>query len=143
MTLTSGQAAALSAAATLDPGPSFGRWRAILDSAGAVVGAALGLVPHVLHHVGLLAGAALVTGASGNALLFAIGLVFSIPLLQRLYRRFLSWWAPTIAVAVFSGLFTLSALVVGPAIAGESSSGDQPPAPTQTRAQDHGNHHTG
>lgn len=119
------------------------RWKAVRDTAGAVIGTVLGIAPHVLHHIGLLAGAALITGASGNALFYAIGLVFSVPMLHRLYRRFRTPWAPAIAVAVFTGLFSLSAFVVGPAISGTedapppSSSGDPSPSPTS----DHEVHH--
>lgn len=95
---------------------SRSRGKAIRDTVGAAVGTALGIVPHVLHHIGLLAGAALITGASGNALLYAVGLLFSVPMLRRLHRRFRTPWAPTIAVVVFTGLFSLSAFVIGPAI---------------------------
>jgi hypothetical protein len=101
------------------------RLRAIRDGAGAVLGTILGIAPHVLHHLSLLAGAALITGASGNALFYVIGLALSIPMLRRVYRRFRTLWAPVIAVAVFTGLFSLSAFVVGPAI-----SGTDDPAPT-------------
>jgi hypothetical protein len=101
------------------------RWKATRDAVGAAVGTVLGIVPHVLHHVGLLAGAALITGATGNALLYAVGLLFSVPMLRRLYRRFRTWWAPAIAVAVFTGLFSLSAFVIGPAISGADD--ERPP----------------
>lgn len=116
------------------------RWRAIRDTVGAVVGAVLGLVPHVMHHVGLLAGAAVVTGAAGNALLFGVGLVFSVPLLLRLYRRFRTWHAPAIAVAVFATLFSLSAFVIGPAISGGTTE-PAPASPAQVQDEDHAGHH--
>lgn len=80
----------------------------------------------MLHHVGLIAGAAFVTGASGNALFFLIGLVFSIPLLRRLYRRFRTWRAPAIAIAVFAAVFSFSAFVIGPAISGDPDPSDTP-----------------
>src|SRR5918995_1043511 len=44
-------------------------WGAVL----AIWGGFVGLLPHVLHHVGPLAGAALLAGASGRALFAAIG----------------------------------------------------------------------
>jgi hypothetical protein len=109
--------------------PGTRTWRSMRDTAGAVIGAALGIAPHVLHHVGLLAGAALVTGATGNVLFYAIGLLFSVPMLRRIHRHFRSWWAPAIAVAVFTGLFSLSAFVIGPTISG-SDEAPPPPAPT-------------
>lgn len=118
-----------------------GQLRKIRDAVGAAVGAILGLVPHVLHHVGLLAGAALVTGAAGNALFFVVGLLFSVPLLRRLYRRFQTWRAPAIAVVVFAALFSLSAFVVGPAIAGETSGQSAPPAPSPAPTLTHSQHH--
>ena len=118
-----------------------GRLASIRDSIGAFFGALLGLAPHVLHHVGLLAGAALITGATGNALFFLVGLVFSIPMLRRLHRRFRTWKAPALAVVVFAAMFSLSAFVIGPAITGDSSSTD--PQPSQTPTEDHSSHHGG
>ncbi len=94
-------------------------WSAVLAAWGAVTGAA----PHVLHHVGPLAGAAVLAGAGGRLLFFAIGLVASIPLLLRLYRRFRTWLAPATAVAVFAAMFTLSTLVIAPLITGSGSDG--------------------
>jgi hypothetical protein len=45
----------------------------------AVVGGIMGLLPHLLHHVGLLGGAVLVTGATGNVVFAVLGLVLSLP----------------------------------------------------------------
>lgn len=118
-----------------------GRWTTIRDTAGAVVGTVLGIAPHVLHHIGLLAGAALITGASGNAIFYVAGLALSIPMLRRLYRHFSSWWAPALAVVAFTGLFSLSAFVIGPAISGTddapapSSPGE--PSPSPSHSHDH------
>jgi hypothetical protein len=120
-----------------------GRLATIRDTLGAVVGGLLGLAPHVLHHVGLIAGAALITGVAGNALFFAAGLVLSIPLLRRLHRTFKTWRAPTIAIAVFAAVFSLSAYVIGPAIAdNRTGPEDQPPPPSQTPTEDHDRHHS-
>ena len=92
-------------------------WGAVL----AVWGGFIGLLPHVLHHVGPLAGAALLAGVTGRALFAAIGFVAAIPFLRRLYRRFQTWRAPAIALAVFVAMFSVSSFVIGPAIAGEDS----------------------
>ena len=115
-------------------------WNAVRDMAGAAVGTVLGMAPHVLHHVGLLAGTALVTGASGNALFYVVGLLMSVPMLRRIYRRFRTPWAPAIAVVIFTGLFAISAFLIGPAISGDadipapsdppSSPADPGPVPT-------------
>lgn len=118
-----------------------GTWRTVRDGAGGVLGAVLGIAPHVLHHIGLLAGAALITGASGNAIFFILGLVLSIPMLRRLYRHFSSWWAPVLAMVAFTLLFSLSAFVIGPAISGTDNSPVAPnpsePSPSPTHNHDH------
>lgn len=120
-----------------------GRLAAIWDTVCAVIGAVMGLVPHVLHHIGLIAGAALVTGGGGNMLFFALGLALSFPLLRRLYRKFHTWRAPAIAIALFAAMFSLSAFVIGPAITGDSSPAKAPTAPSQTPAEGHSDHHGG
>jgi hypothetical protein len=104
------------------PGRRFAArlWSGVL----AAWGGFMGLLPHVLHHVGPLAGAALLAGASGRVLFAAIGFAAAIPFLRRLYRRFKTWRAPVIALAVFAAMFSLSSFVIGPAI-----SGDEEPAP--------------
>lgn len=95
-------------------------------SVRAGLGALLGLLPHVMHHIGLIAGAALLTGVGGSAALYAVGLVFSIPLLRRLKNRYRTWAAPAIGVAVFTALFALSALVIGPALTGAAPASPKP-----------------
>jgi hypothetical protein len=102
-------------------------------------GAFIGVLPHVLHHVGPLAGAALLAGAGGTALFFAIGIVASIPFLLRLYGRFHTWRAPAIALATFVGLFSLSSFVIGPAISGED--GPVQPRPSIEQPAGHEQHH--
>ncbi len=99
-------------------------WNAVL----AVWGAITGVLPHVLHHVGPLAGAAILAGAGGKAIFFALGLLAAIPMLRRLHRRFRSWVAPATAVAIFAGMFTLSTLVLAPLVtgSGETPSRQQP-----------------
>lgn len=97
-------------------------WGGVLAAWGAFIG----LLPHVLHHVGPLAGAALLAGAGGTVLFAAIGFVASIPFLLRLHRRFRTWRAPAIALAVFAAMFSLSSFVVGPAISGGDSTREQP-----------------
>jgi hypothetical protein len=107
-------------------------WSGVLAAWGAFIG----LLPHVLHHVGPLAGAALLAGAGGTVLFAAIGFVASIPFLLRLRRRFRTWRAPAIALAVFAAMFSLSSFVVGPAITGGA---DAPALPSieQPRHQQH------
>lgn len=122
------------------------RARAIRDGAGAVVGVVLGLAPHVFHHVGLLAGAALITGTTGNVLFYVVGLALSIPMLRRLHRHFRTPWAPAVAIAVFTGLFSLSAFVIGPAIADTEDPAprgptDLTPSPAPTPSGEHTEHH--
>jgi hypothetical protein len=97
-----------------------------------------------MHHLGLIAGAALLTGALGNSVLYAVGLLLSIPLLRRLRSRFRSRLAPAIGVVVFTALFALSAFIVGPRIGTTGSSGQTPPSvpsPSVTTPADHEEHH--
>lgn len=93
----------------------------VWGAALAVWGGFVGLLPHVLHHVGPLAGAALLAGATGRVLFAAIGFVAAIPFLRRLRRRFDTWRAPAIALAIFAVMFSLSSFVIGPAIAGDEA----------------------
>jgi predicted PurR-regulated permease PerM len=88
----------------------------------AAWGGLMGLLPHVLHHVGPLAGAAILAGATGRVLFAAVGFVAAIPMLRRLHRRYATWKAPAIALAVFALMFVLSSFVIGPALSGSGSS---------------------
>jgi hypothetical protein len=119
--------------ATAHPARGAGRVRTALGGVSAALGGLLGLAPHLLHHIGLLAGTALVAGSGGTALFAALGLAASVPLLLRLHRRFGTWRAPAIGLGVFAAMFVLSAFVIGPAISGTGSS----PVP----AVDHNSHH--
>lgn len=80
------------------------------------VGAVAGIAPHVLHHAGPLAGAAIVGGASGSVLFGALGFVLTVPMLLRLRRRFGGWVAPGIALAIFAVMFAVSTVWIGPAV---------------------------
>src|SRR6266581_8689903 len=99
-----GQQTVTTAATVLTPRRGLGArlWGGIV-AAWAVV---TGLAPHVLHHVGPLAGAALLAGFGGKALFFVLGLVLSIPMLRRLYRRFGTLVAPALAIAAFAAVFS-------------------------------------
>jgi hypothetical protein len=89
----------------------------------AAWGALTGIAPHVLHHVGPLAGAALLAGTGGRLLFTSIALAVSIPFLLGIYHRFRTWMAPAIALAVMAAMCSLSTFVIGPAIsAGDNSS---------------------
>ena len=79
----------------------------------------LGLAPHVLHHVGPIAGAALITGVGGTLVFAVLGFLLTIPFLLRLRRRFGTWRAPAIALAVFAAMFAFSTFVLGPALFGD------------------------
>src|SRR6266487_2944543 len=106
-------------AETARPGPAKGAaarlragWSALAGVIGAVVGfGAACAAPHRPARR-----TALITGAGGTALFGVLGLVASVPLLLRLRRRFGTWWAPAIGLAVFAVMFSLSAFVIGPAI---------------------------
>lgn len=91
------------------------RVRAALAAGGAAV---LGAAPHVLHHVGPLAGAALLAGATGKVLFGALGFLLAVRMLRRLRRRTGSWRVPGGALALMALVFTFSTFVIGPALTG-------------------------
>ncbi|MBI5284623.1 MAG: hypothetical protein HY874_05970 [Chloroflexi bacterium] len=113
-------------------------WLARIGAAfSTAVGVVAGAAPHVLHHVGPIAGAALLAGAGGTLLFGGIGFILTIPMLLRLRRRFGTWMAPGVALVLFAAAFTVSTLWIGPAIRGGigGGSGEQP--------VDHSSHHPG
>ena len=112
-------------------------WQALM----AAIGAITGLLPHVLHHAGVLLGAAVVTGTTGNVLFGVLGLLLSLPLLIRLHRRFGTWKAPTVALVLFVAMFSLSTFVIGPAITDDAPS-PGPETPTSP-GDEHQGHHGG
>lgn len=131
--------------ATASPGPARSAnigvrvVRSIATAASGAVAAISGIAPHVLHHVGPLAGTALLAGG-GSTLLFGVaGFALSIPMLLRLRRRFGTWAAPAVAAAIFTGVYLFSALVVGPALTGASGSVEMPAATPS--GSDHAGHH--
>jgi len=95
--------------------------------ASGAVGAVAGITPHVLHHIGPIAGAAILTGTEGSVLFGAIGFVLTLPLLLRLKKRFNSWAAPGVALGLFAIMFTVSTLWIGPAIRGDNDSNGTAP----------------
>ncbi|MHB1568374.1 MAG: hypothetical protein ACYCXW_00040 [Solirubrobacteraceae bacterium] len=104
------------------------RTAAVISSAVAAV---LGVLPHVLHHAGPLAGAALFAGTGGSLLFGLIGLAAAIPFLLRVHRRCGNWRIPAGLLALFAVTFSISAFVIGPAITG-SDAGKSKPTTTQT-----------
>ena len=54
---------------------------------GVGVGGLVGVAPHVLHHIGLVAGASLVAGTAGTLLFGALGLLAAVPVLVKISRR--------------------------------------------------------
>ena len=95
-------------------------WGALVAAWGGL----MGLLPHVLHHIGPLAGAALLAGATGRVLFALIGFVAAIPFLRRVHRRFATWKAPAIALTAFALMFSFSSFVIGPWISGGGGSSD-------------------
>ena len=108
----------------------------------AAIAAFLGVLPHVLHHVGPLAGAALFAGVGGSLLFGAIGLVAAIPFLIKVRRRCGNWRVPALLLTAFALIFAISTFVVGPAISGGAESDDSVPvtAPEQPGSGHLGHH---
>jgi hypothetical protein len=107
-------------------------------AASTVVAAVLGVAPHVLHHIGPLAGAALLGGVAGSLLFGAAGLVLAVPFLLRVRRGCGSWRLPVALLATFALVFSVSTFVVGPAI---SSDGDGSPPAMSPQPAGHEEHH--
>lgn len=108
------------------PSNNESRLRTIWGALVGLIATISGLLPHVLHHIGLVAGTAIIVGAGGTVIFGVIGLIAAIPFLLRLHRRFNNWQAPAIALVIFVIMFSISAFVVGPAI--RSSSNGNPPS---------------
>lgn len=100
----------------------------------------MGLLPHLLHHLGPLVGTALVAGTGGTILFAALGLVASIPFLLQLRRRFNNWVAPGIALAVFAATFSITTFLIGPLISGERNVSSQGPTEHEPGANNEHGH---
>ena len=121
-----------------DRRPSLvGRIRVALSTALAAI---LGLAPHILHHAGPLAGAALLAGTAGSLLFGAIGFIAAIPLLLRVRRRCGGWRVPAVLLATMAAAFSLSTFVVGPAITGDGGDDDAPVTAPDARPGHDGHH---
>lgn len=116
--------------------------RSVMSRLGSAVlglwGAVTGVAPHVLHHVGPLAGAALLAGTGGQLLFGALAFVVSIPFLLRIRRRFHTWIAPGIALVIMAAAYTVSTLLIGPAIAGDTSPAPAPAPAVERPLDEHG-----
>lgn len=113
--------------------------RSLATVASGALAAISGIAPHVLHHVGPLAGTALLAGAGGTVLFGVAGFALSIPMLLRLRRRFGTWAAPAVASVIFTLIYLVSALVIGPALTGAQAS-VAGPSSTPTPSE-HASHH--
>ena len=98
-----------------------GPLRSLRAALATVTAAVLGAAPHVLHHVGPLAGAAILAGATGKLLFGMVGFVLAIPMLRRLHRRHGSWVVPGGVLGAMAVVFTLSSFVIGPALSGDDA----------------------
>ena len=119
--------------------PGDGRRSGLTAAAGVVAG----VMPHLLHHVLPFVGAAVLTGVGGTAIFAALGAVLLLPSLLQLRRRFQTWTAPALALAVFAAMFTVSTVWVGPTL---RAAFDQPAAPSGDPSGDpslHEAHHPG
>lgn len=113
--------------------------RSLATALSGVVGVVSGIAPHALHHVGPLAGAAFLAGVGGTLVFGLAGFALSIPMLLRLRRRFGTWAAPAVASVIFTGVYLVSALVVGPALTADSVTVEAPVA--SPSPSDHAGHH--
>lgn len=110
--------------ATLDRPVRTRLWGRVRTGLLAIWAGVTGAAPHMLHHVGPLAGTAVVAGAGGRIVFGAAGFVATIPMLRGMRRRTGTWKAPALALAAFAAIFTFSTLVIGPAVSGSGTPSD-------------------
>ena len=137
-------ALAASSSRLLQQGSAHSFVRRALVSVSTATAAVLGLLPHILHHVGPLAGAALFAGATGSLLFGAIGFAAAIPFLRRVRRHCGNWRVPAGILAAMAVAFSLSTFVLGPAITGSGDDGDSgssKSAPAGENPAGHDGHH--
>ncbi|MEW6582249.1 MAG: hypothetical protein AB1416_05775, partial [Actinomycetota bacterium] len=70
------------------------------------------MAPHLLHHVGLVAGGAFLAGATGTWLFGLVALGAMVPMLVRLRRRTGGWRVPALLLAVMAVVFAVSRSVM-------------------------------
>ncbi len=99
--------------------PAAARRGRLFNALSGVIGTVAGLTPHLLHHVGPIAGAAVLTGTEGSFLFGTVGFLLTVPMLIRLKKRFATWAAPAIATGLFVAAFAVSTVWIGPAIRGD------------------------
>jgi hypothetical protein len=64
--------------------PGVGRLHALWSGDFGIVGTGVALAPHILHHVSLLGGTALLAGAAGTLIFGLLGLAASVAMLRDL-----------------------------------------------------------
>jgi hypothetical protein len=79
----------------------------------AVTGALTAAAPHLLHHAGLIAGTAVLSGVLGGVVFGLLGLAAMTPLLLRLHRRTGSWRLPALALGAFAVMFGVTTAFMG------------------------------
>lgn len=131
--------------ATEAPAESPGRVRSRLQSVVMTAWAAVtGIAPHVLHHVGPLAGAAFFAGATGRVVFGIVALVLTVPVLLRVHRRSGTWRLPIALLTVFVIVWSVSTFVVGPRLYGEQANNpavERPESPNDSTDEEHDGHH--
>ena len=115
------------------------RSRSRLSAAiGSAWTAVMGVLPHVLHHVGPLAGAAIVAGTTGTVVFGLAAFAFTVPLLLRVRKHRGNWRLPAILLTVFVSVWLISTFALGPWIRDQLV--DDKPAATQQEPE-HEEHH--
>jgi len=110
----------------------------IAAAIGSAWAAIMGVLPHVLHHIGPLAGATLLAGTAGTLLFGAAAFLLTIPLLLRVHKRSGTWRIPLALLALFIAIWLLSTFVIGPIVRDSLA---PKPTPTQKQPADHEEHH--
>lgn len=116
----------------------------VVGIVGSAWAALMGALPHVLHHVGPLAGAAFVAGTTGTIVFGLLAFAFTIPMLVRIRRHRGSWRLPLALLATFIAVWAASTWLVGPWV--QDQLADEPPVAERESGDtpdpdDHDAHH--
>lgn len=122
--VTTAPSASTPASPDATPGILRRVWTRLFGRCGAAAcwwGATAGALPHVLHHAGPLAGAALVAGTGGTVLFAGVGFAAMVPLLWHERRRTQGWRAPVLVLVASAVVFAASTLTVGRVLGGDEA----------------------
>ena len=86
----------------------------LVGAIGTAWATLMGMLPHVLHHIGPLAGAAIIAGTTGIVIFGLLALALTIPVLIRVQRRCGNWRIPAVLLGIMLAAWSASTWVFSP-----------------------------